>query len=134
MQAGRRILNSRKRAPIISEAQIMTQAAVIAADRLGLDTATFAATIGVSETHALDMTRLDHLLRKGTAPCDRALLLIRLFRALRHAGDEAAARDWLHGDNHALGCRPVEMIGGEDGLGKIIRHLEIAAMTARNER
>jgi len=118
-------LDFQKRAqPVISEAQIMTQAAVVAANRLGLDTATFAATIGVSETHAIDMTRLDHLLRKGTPPCDRALLLIRLFRALKHAGDEAAARDWLHGENTALGCRPVEMIDGEEGLGEIIRHLE----------
>ncbi|MGI2033224.1 antitoxin Xre/MbcA/ParS toxin-binding domain-containing protein [Rhizobium panacihumi] len=117
-------MSSSKRAPIISEAQIMTQAAVIAADRLGLDTATFAATIGISETHVIDMTRLDHLLRKGTGPCDRALLLIRLFRALRHAGDEAAARDWLHGENDALGCRPVEMIGGQEGLDQVIRHVE----------
>lgn len=123
-------MDSRKRAPpVVSEAQIMTQAAVIAAHRLGLDTATFAATIGVSETHAIEMTRLGELLRKGTGPCDRALLLIRLFRALRVTGDEAAARDWLHGDNSALGCRPVEMISGEDGLGKIIRHLENEATT-----
>ena len=109
----------------------MTQAAVIAAERLGLDTATFAATIGVSEAHAVDMARLDQLLRKGTGPCHRALLLIRLFRTLRHAGDEALARDWLHGDNDALGCRPVEMIGGEDGLGEIIRHLEDGAKSRR---
>lgn len=113
----------------------MTQAAVIAADRLGLDTATFAATLGVSETHALALTRLDHLLRKGTDPCDRALLLIRLFRALRHAGDEALAHQWLQDENPALGCRPIEMIGGEDGLGTIIRHLEngTVAATPRNE-
>lgn len=108
----------------------MTQAAVIAADRLGLDTTTFAATLGVSETRAIDMTRLEDLLRKGTGPCDRAMLLIRLFRALKHAGDEAAARDWLHGDNPALGCRPVEMIGGEDGLGEVIRHLETTSEPA----
>jgi hypothetical protein len=116
--------------PVISEAQIMTQAAVIAADRLGLDTVTFAATIGVSETHAIDMTRLDHLLRKGTPPCNRALLLIRLFRALKHAGDETAARSWLHEENATLGCRPVEMIGGADGLDQIIRHLEKETNTA----
>lgn len=114
--------------PIISEAQIMTRATVIAAERLGLDTATFANTIGVSETRIAEMSRLDGLLRKGTAPCERALLLIRLFRALRHAGDEAAARDWLHGQNDAMGCRPIEMVGGPDGLGKLIRHLEDEAI------
>lgn len=113
--------------PVISEAQIMTKAAVIAADRLGLDTATFATTIGVSETRIVEMTRLEDLLRKGTAPCERALLLIRLFRALRHAGDEAAARNWLHEQNNVLGCRPVEMIGGREGLDQVIRHVEGAA-------
>lgn len=115
--------------PVISEAQIMTQAAVIAADRLGLDTATFAATIGVSETRATNMTQLDELLRKGTPPCNRALMLIRLFRALKHAGDETA-RNWLHEENATLGCRPVDMIGGTGGLDQIIRHIEEEAKTA----
>ncbi|MGF9564566.1 transcriptional regulator, XRE family protein [Neorhizobium sp. JUb45] len=114
--------------PVISEAQIMTKAAVIAADRLGLDTATFATTIGVSETRIVEMTRLEDLLRKGTPPFERALLLIRLFRTLKHAGDEITARKWLHEQNDAMGCRPIEMVTEPDNLGKLIRHLEDEAM------
>lgn len=109
--------------PAISEAQVLTRATIVAAERMGLDATTLAAVIGVSETSIARMKRFEELLRKGTPPCDRALLLIRLFRALHDGRDTVAACTWLQKENPALGGRPVELITGTDGLCAVVELL-----------
>src|SRR5690606_16398667 len=111
---------------VISEAQVVTGATVAAADRLGLATGDLASVIGVCEDTVLRMRRLEHLLRKGTPPFEKALLLIRLFRALdavTHA-DATSAREWLRNTNLTLGGIPAERIATRDGLLDVLAYLD----------
>jgi Protein of unknown function (DUF2384). len=111
---------------VISEAQVVTGATVAAADRLGLAAGDLASVIGVCEDTVLRMGRLEHLLRKGTPPFEKAVLLIRLFRALdaiTHA-DAAGARAWLRNANRALGGIPAEKIATRDGLLDVLAYLD----------
>lgn len=111
---------------VISEAQVVTRATVVAAYKLGLGPHALAGIIGVSEDAVSRMERLDHLLAKGTEPFRLAVQLIRLFRVLGGvtAGDEAEARRWLHDPNCELGFIPAEKIGTAGGLADVLAHLD----------
>ena len=110
----------------ISEAQVVTKATVVAAERLGLNARSLASVLGVSEASVSRMKRLDHLLEKGTKPFELALLLIRLFRSLDAitGGDEAVARKWLRNTNTALGGIPADRISTITGLTDVLAYLD----------
>ena len=110
----------------ISEAQVVTKATVVAAERLGLNARSLASVLGVSEASVSRMKRLDHLLEKGTKPFELALLLIRLFRSLDAitGGDEAVARKWLRNTNTALGGIPAHRISTITGLTDVLAYLD----------
>ncbi len=110
----------------ISEAQVVTKAAVSASDRLGLSARNLATIVGVSEATVSRMKRLDYLLEKGTKPFELALLLIRLFRSLDAitGGDEAVARQWLRNANTALGGVPADRITTITGLTDVLAYLD----------
>jgi len=110
----------------ISEAQVVTKATVVAAERLGLNARSLASVLGVSEASVSRMKRLDHLLEKGTKPFELALLLIRLFRSLDAitGGDEGVARKWLRNTNTALGGIPAHRISTITGLTDVLAYLD----------
>ncbi|TWF57071.1 MbcA/ParS/Xre antitoxin family protein [Neorhizobium alkalisoli] len=110
----------------ISEGQVVTKAATVAAERLGLNARALAGVIGVSEASVSRMKRLDHLLEKGSKPYELALLFIRLFRSLDaiSGGDEAVARSWLRNENTALGGIPAEKILSISGLTDVLAYLD----------
>lgn len=110
----------------ISEAQVVTRATVVAAERLGLNARSLASVLGVSEASVSRMKRLDHLLEKGTKPFELALLLIRLFRSLDAitGGDEGVARKWLRNTNTALGGIPAHRISTITGLTDVLAYLD----------
>ncbi|CAD7045331.1 MULTISPECIES: MbcA/ParS/Xre antitoxin family protein [Pseudorhizobium] len=110
----------------ISEAQVVTKATVVAAERLGLNARSLASVLGVSEASVSRMKRLDHLLEKGTKPFELALLLIRLFRSLDAitGGDEGVARKWLRNTNTALGGIPADRISTITGLTDVLAYLD----------
>jgi hypothetical protein len=110
----------------ISEAQVVTRATVIAAERLQLSTGTLAGALGVSEAAVLQMARLDHVLQKGSEPFERAVLLLRLFRSLTAlaGGDEAVPRSWLLSKNTAIGAIPAQKILSRAGLNEVVAYLE----------
>ncbi|WP_152340704.1 MbcA/ParS/Xre antitoxin family protein [Pseudorhizobium flavum] len=110
----------------ISEAQVVTRATVVAAERLGLNARSLASVLGVSEASVSRMKRLDHLLEKGTKPFELALLLIRLFRSLDAitGGDEGVARKWLRNTNTALGGIPADRISTITGLTDVLAYLD----------
>nr|CAD6607519.1 hypothetical protein RTCK_02010 [Rhizobium sp. TCK] len=110
----------------ISEAQVVTKATVVAAERLGLNARSLASVLGVSEASVSRMKRLDHLLEKGTKPFELALLLIRLFRSLDAitGGDEGVARKWLRNTNTALGGMPADRISTITGLTDVLAYLD----------
>lgn len=117
---------SKKPDLVISEAQVVTKATVVAADRLGLSTRTLAGIVGVSEESVSRMKRLDHLLEKGTKPFELALLLLRLFRALDAitGGNERVARAWLKNHNTALAAIPADKILTVSGLTDVLAYLD----------
>ncbi|WP_246091673.1 MbcA/ParS/Xre antitoxin family protein [Aliirhizobium smilacinae] len=117
---------SKKPDLVISEAQVVTKATVVAADRLGLSTRTLADIVGVSEESVSRMKRLDHLLEKGTKPFELALLLLRLFRALDAitGGNERVARAWLKNHNTALAAIPADKILTVSGLTDVLAYLD----------
>ena len=110
----------------ISEAQVVTRATVVAAERLGLNARSLASVLGVSEASVSRMKRLDHLLEKGTKPFELALLLIRLFRSLDAitGGDEGVARKWLRNTSTALGGIPADRISTITGLTDVLAYLD----------
>ena len=110
----------------ISEAQVVTKATVVAAERLGLNARSLASVLGVSEASVSRMKRLDHLLEKGTKPFELAFLLIRLFRSLDAitGGDEGVARKWLRNTNTALGGIPADRISTITGLTDVLAYLD----------
>ena len=110
----------------ISEAQVVTRATVVAAERLGLNARSLASVLGVSEASVSRMKRLDHLLEKGTKPFELALLLIRLFRSLDAitGGDEGVARKWLRNTNTARGGIPADRISTITGLTDVLAYLD----------
>jgi hypothetical protein len=111
---------------VVSEAQVVTKATVVAAERLGLSARTLAGVVGVSEASVSRMKRLDHLLEKGSKPFELALLLIRLFRSLDAitGGEEPVARSWLKNHNIALGGIPAEKIVTVSGLTDVLAYLD----------
>ena len=117
---------SKKPDLVISEAQVVTKATVVAADRLGLSTRALAGIVGVSEESVSRMKQLDHLLEKGTKPFELALLLLRLFRALDAitGGNERVARAWLKNHNAALAAIPADKILTVSGLTDVLAYLD----------
>lgn len=111
---------------VISEMQVVTQATVTAAERLGLDPAALATIIGLPEASICRMQCLDHLLERGSEPLARSLQLIRLFRTLNglSGGSCEVAKTWLASHHAALGVIPAQHIKSPDGLGDVLAYLE----------
>jgi|SRR5690606_28394173 len=104
----------------------LSKAVVRSAEFLGLSQAALAEVLGVS---GATVSRLF----SGTyrlAPSRRrewefALLFVRLYRSLAAlVGNDADARTWLRHDNLALGARPVDLIGGAEGLVRVLHYLD----------
>ncbi len=107
-------------------AQVVTKAALNAAERLGLSARDLAQVTGVSEASMSRMRhgRLDYT--PGSKSYELAVLFIRLFRSLDAltGGDEATARAWLRNPNTALDRTPLEAIRQITGLTGVIAYLD----------
>jgi hypothetical protein len=112
--------------PLVSDAALVTKAALRAADRLGLTSRSLARIIGVSEATVSRMRSGDHSLAAAEKPFELAVLFIRLYRSLDAivAGDDAVAAAWLAGDNDALGATPLALIQSVSGLVNVIAYLD----------
>ena len=112
--------------PLLSDAALVTKAALRAADRLGLTSRSLARIIGVSEATVSRMRSSDHLLAVAEKPFELAVLFIRLYRSLDAivAGDDAVAAAWLAGHNSALGATPLALIQSVSGLVNVIAYLD----------
>lgn len=105
---------------------VLTKAALRAAEQLGVNARTLAATIGVSEATLSRMKHGDHLLESGTKPFELAVLFVRMFRSLDAiaGGDINVARAWLANTNTALDAKPIEKIRTVSGLTDVIAYLD----------
>jgi hypothetical protein len=74
------------------------------------------------------VSRLHHgrLIDTDSKEGELALLLLRVFRSLDAVvgGDDAAARAWLHAENHHLGGTPAKRLGTVEGLVDVVRYLD----------
>ena len=105
---------------------VLTNAALRAADRLGLSGRQLAEIVGVSEATVSRWKRGESLLEQGSKPFELAALLVRTFRSLDAitGGDEAVARRWLAAPNTALAALPVERMAQVQGLVDVTTYLD----------
>jgi uncharacterized protein (DUF2384 family) len=56
---------------------------------------------------------------------EMAVLLVRLFRSLdAMVGHEEAAKQWLNGENSALGARPAALLESAEGLVRVLHYVD----------
>ena len=117
--------------PILAEPEVrstqgtvLTKAVLRAADKLGVNQATLASILGVSEPTVSRMKKGDYVLQAKAF--ELGVLFVRLFRALDAivGGDEAVARVWLANQNLALDAKPAEKIRTVPGLMDVIAYLD----------
>lgn len=104
----------------------LTKATCKAAERLGLDQAAFARTIGVSIDDIEKMHDGSFVIACRTSVEQRCLLLIRTLRAL-HAlvgEDQDQHRHWLRSENKGCGGVPMKLMETPTGLADVVKYLE----------
>jgi hypothetical protein len=112
--------------PAISDAVVVTTAALRAAARLGVSNKLLARIVGVSEATVSRMGSGAYQLAPGEKPFELAVLFIRLYRSLDALvdGDEAVAQAWLRNPNAALGDAPLALIQTIPGLVNTLAYLD----------
>jgi transcriptional regulator with XRE-family HTH domain len=105
---------------------VLAKATARAADLLGLSGAALARTIGVSEPTVSRIINgekgLDPMSKEG----ELSLLLVRVYRSLDPlvGTDDQKRRDWMRGQNKALGGIPIKLIERADGLVATLSYLD----------
>jgi hypothetical protein len=108
--------------------RILTQAVLRAAALLGLNQARTSEILGMSAPMISRMAHGTYELDEAKKEWEHAALFVRLFRSLDAlvGSNDVAARDWLNGNNRALGGRPVELIRSTEGLVRAVHYLDAA--------
>lgn len=106
--------------------RVVTEAAIRAADLLGISQAKLGRVIGVSAPSVTRLARGDTHLREGEKAYQLALQFIRLFRSLDSlvGGNTTQARDWLNSENLALEGEPITLIESPVGLIHVVDYLD----------
>ena len=114
------------RTRVVTEDAVVTKAVLRAAARLGFSNRMLAQILGLSEATISRMGSGSYVLTAGDKSFEIAILFLRLFRALDTivAGDEPAARAWMHNENAALGGRPSTLIQSLAGLINVVAYLD----------
>lgn len=109
-----------------AEAEVVTKAAVRAADLLGLSNKVLANVLGVSEATVSRMKRDGYVLRQGQKSFELAVLFLRLYRSVDAivGGDDAIAGSWLRNENTVLGEKPILLMQSIAGLLHVIAYLD----------
>lgn len=102
----------------VTAEQVLTKAALRAADHLGLTNAVLAQIIGLSEASISRMRNGQYLLNRDRKEFELAQVFVRTFRSLDAitGGDDVSARSWLVADNVALRARPIDQMKTVRGL------------------
>ena len=116
------------RAAPLSEAAVLSKAAVRAAKLLLLTQRDVSAVLGVSEATASRLFAGKYLLSPDRAKeWELARLLVRMFRSLDALwGHEETARAWLSSDNLALAARPKDLLRSVEGMVRVVAYLDAA--------
>ena len=112
----------------ISEAAVLSKAAVRAARLLDLTQRDVSAALGVSEATASRLFAGKYLLSPDRSKeWELARLLVRLFRSLDALwGHEDTARTWLSSENLALAARPRDLLRSVEGMVRVVAYLDAA--------
>jgi transcriptional regulator with XRE-family HTH domain len=104
----------------------LSKAVVRAADFLGLSQTALAEVLGVSGATVSRLVGGSYLLQPvRRREWEFALLFVRLYRALgAMVGNDTDARTWLRNENLALGARPLDLVGGAEGLVRVLHYLD----------
>lgn len=110
----------------LSEASVLSKAAVRAARLLALSQRELGRILGVSDATASRLCAGHYQLsRERAKEWELAVLFVRLFRSLDALwGHEAAAHAWLTSDNLALAARPIDLLGSVEGLVRVVNYLD----------
>lgn len=106
--------------------QVITQAAVQAADLLQIKGADLANILGISAASVSRMRQGSYQLDPARKEWQIAVLFVRLFRSLDSivAGREKDAIAWLNSENSALHARPVDLLKDVAGLVHVLDYLD----------
>jgi hypothetical protein len=120
------VSNPRVRTAPLSDAAVVTKAALRAAALLGLSNKALARVVGLSEASVSRMGVGAYTLTPGDKPFELAVYFIRFYRALDAVvdGDETVARAWLSSPNAALGGTPLALIQTIPGLVDAVAYLD----------
>lgn len=120
------MLTHNRRSPTPERGQVLTKAALRAAERLDIPGRLLSDVLGVSQAQISRFRRSQSMLIEDSKPFELAALLVRVFRSLDAitGGDEQVARAWLAAPNAALGARPLERIASAQGLVDVVTYLD----------
>jgi transcriptional regulator with XRE-family HTH domain len=112
----------------LSEAAVLSKAAVRAAKLLDLTQRDVSAALGVSEATVSRLFKGKYLLSPERAKdWELARLLVRMFRSLDALwGHEETARTWLASHNLALAARPKDLLRSVEGMVRVVTYLDAA--------
>ncbi|WP_460832075.1 antitoxin Xre/MbcA/ParS toxin-binding domain-containing protein [Lysobacter humi (ex Lee et al. 2017)] len=103
----------------------LTLETVRATRSLGLGRELLQAVLGVDARAVERLLACEAGLVPGTPEGERALLLVRLHRALGDVfGSLEAVHGWLDTPQPALDARPIELMRTPEGLERVVRHME----------
>lgn len=107
---------------------VLTKAMLRSAALLGLNNATLARVVGMSESHLSRMAKGERELEIGTKPAELAALLVRVYRSLDAlvGNSEQHRRLWMASFNHAFNEAPKDTIQKVEGLVRVMRYLDSA--------
>lgn len=111
-----------------ADAAVLSKAVVRAARLLGFTQRDVAAALGLSEATTSRLYAGRYLLSGERAhEWELARLFVRLFRSLDALwGHEESARQWLDGENRALGARPKDLVRSVEGMVRVVAYLDAA--------
>jgi len=104
----------------------LTKATVRAAAKLGINSRTLGAVIGLSQPTISRMKNGEFTLERGHKSFELGVLFVRLYRSLDAmvSGDERVAKEWLKNPNVALRDVPLNLIQHVAGLVNVIQYLD----------
>lgn len=107
-------------------ADVLTKATVRAAGLLGMNGATLARVIGLSEPTVSRLLRGDRALVPASKEGELAALLVRVYRSLDAlvGNDDGKRKAWINSHNDALNGVPRELVQKAEGLVATLHYLD----------
>ena len=118
--------NDDTKADIAEKAAILTQAALRAADQLGVCSNVLSKILGVSATQISRFKTGTAVIVPRSKAGELAGLFLRAHRSLVaiSGGNSEVARSWVSSPNIALGARPVDQMTTVQGLVQVVAYLD----------